>query len=558
MKKIIVIITAFICLKVNAQANNLCANGTFESETINTNDWLFYWEGERAPNNPPTQAGTTIRNQGAFFPSNPNILPVNQVHHQQQAIGPDDIVGAVLPKVHSFPIGNTTSLRLGNALVRHGKERILKDNVLITNSNSNLSFSYAMVMNDYPIDSNFSNPSHFMVTIIDSDNGTDYSNLINLGGNSNVVVTNNNPLFRSSSATPNLLPVVFKDWETVNFDLSSLIGRKITITFENKDGEFWQYFAYTYLDNICISGNDPNVSTGAIQLNVSSSKFCGSTGQICLDYSLPNGNNPSIELELLITQNGTVVNTLNSPILTSGSNYCFDINAVGLNTSLQGFDYKIIGKPNLGTFDLSPRMIGNSAEGVKQGNNNDYDFLCQPNIDCCENQLTFKQNRIEQNNYIYDTGWNHGIPLSLTTDEFTITNSSIIPITELRAVVTDIDFNYELEACATCIDNPALWASIDNVNHDRIGNSSTGLEVKDYSGSILEDKVNQREVIWQKPNGTMLNNGDKFKIAFALPPISEIPCCVTSVDICFDINYKDANCKVCTEPFCTTIELRSN
>lgn len=180
-----------------------------------------------------------------------------------------------------------------------------------------------------------------------------------------------------------------------------------------------------------------------------------------------------------------------------------------------------------------------------------------PFPECCENKLELAQKRIEQINIPDDIGWNAGVPLSITTDEFTITNPSLIPITELRAVVTDFNFKYNYDSCATCVDNPALWASIDNANTDNIGDADNGLELVDYNGSILNDRINQREIIWRNDDGTMLQVGDKFSIAFALPPMSEIPCCATSVEICIEISYKDANCKVCTEPICVIIDLNA-
>lgn len=181
-------------------------------------------------------------------------------------------------------------------------------------------------------------------------------------------------------------------------------------------------------------------------------------------------------------------------------------------------------------------------------------FNCppQPFPDCCENPFQFK--KVKEGQLVNaPNGFNGSDPLSVVTDEFELDTNSVIPITEFRAVVTDIDFNYNFEACATCIDNPALWGSIGGSLY--IGDKLTNT---DQGANILDDRINRREIIWENKKGAMLEKGDTFKIDYAFPQLSEIPCCVTSVKICLEISYKDANCKVCKFLVCRTIDLISS
>lgn len=349
--------------------SNLCDNGTFETGDINITDWNFFWSG-----NDPTGivSGTNRLNTGSF---NTGGLHASQVHHQVQSAGPDPHFPA-LNKVYSFPAGNTKSLRLGNANVNCGTEKIAKK-IVVTAANAQFSFSYAVVM-DNPVGHGAAMP-FFEVNLIDASNTSlNYNTLINLGNSSNRIVSDN-PLLIPNDATQ---PRRWKNWTCVTADLTTLIGKTIIIEFVNRDCWACGHWAYTYIDNICVSCNGANGDEGSMKLNIGKTDTCGIPGKICLDYTLPVGTSPSLQLKLDIIQNGTIVNTLNSPVLTSGNNYCFTTNNTGLSSSLSGFDYKITGYPKLGAFALSPKIIGNAAEGVKTGRNDDYKVACTPSVPC--------------------------------------------------------------------------------------------------------------------------------------------------------------------------------
>lgn len=532
----------------NRSINHLCDNGTFESGDINLSDWEFYWGGNNG-----ASSGTNRVNTGSFNSGGPHNT---QVHHQVQSIGPDPYFSA-LNKVYSFPTGNTKSLRLGNANNGRGLESIAKV-ITITPSNSILTFSYAMVM-DNPTGHGSALP-FFEVNLIDANNPSiNYNNLINLGNNSNRI-SSDNPLLTPNDSTALRR---WKDWQCVTSDLSSLIGKTIKIEFVNRDCWAGSHFGYTYIDNLCISCDGANGNEGSINFNQGQSDDCEIPGKICVDYTLPNGNNPSIDIELEIIQNGITVNTINSPTLTSGSSFCFNLNSTntnGLNSSLSGFDFKITGKPKLGTFLLTPKIIGNSVNGVEQGNNNDYDIFCPPNFDCCKTPLDIWNYYGTPNPLSVQNTNINGTKLSYAEEVFELHRDAAIPITELKVNITDIQFEYNYNQCAECINNPALWGSIYSADNT-IGNAPNILTQNPISNlnsivNNISNGVNTREVIWQNPNGALLKNGDTFKVGYILPPTSEIPCCATKVKICTKISWKDANCNVCEIDTCSEIELK--
>lgn len=537
-------------LTSSRSVNNLCDNGTFESGAINPSDWEFEWGGSIGTRggwvsgvwsviNYSNVSSSNLMNSGFFDPAD----HPDSVHHKTVTTGIDPKV-AVLDRVWNFPAGNTTSVRLGNTGVSKGYESMNKV-VNINPTNSILTFSYAMVVQ---------NPGHgltsdpfFRLNLIDASNPTiDYNNLVNLGGTGINYVTSAHPLLKTYNG------IQYKDWTCVTVDLSPLIGKTIIVEFLNRDCWAGGHWGYSYIDNICVNCDGANGDEGSINLNQGQSDDCEIPGQICIDYTLPNGASPSLTLDLEIIQNGVVVNTINSPNLTSGNTYCFDLNTIntsGLNTTLLGFDYKIIGNPRLGTFNLTPKIIGSSANGITNGTNDDYDIYCSSKLNCCENPIEIERTNegsiVNAPNGIYNSD-----PFSLVQDEFTIQSNSLIPITEFRAVVTDLDFEYNYDACATCVDNPALWGSIGGSLY--VGNTLTNT---DTGTNILADRINRREVIWEEPRGAMLAIGDKFTLDYAFPAFSEIPCCVTTANVCVEISYKDANCVVCTEVICRSIEL---
>jgi hypothetical protein len=399
---------------ISAQGvNDLCANGTFESGDINVGDWNFFWSGSSGG-----VSGTNRVNTGSF---NSGGAHGSQVHHQVQSAGADPHFSA-LNKVYNFPTGNSKSLRLGNANPGCGLESVAKV-ITITPSNATLNFSYAIVM-DNPANHGTALP-FFEVNLIDASNTTiNYNNLINLGNSSNRISSNNPLLVPNSTSAPRR----WKDWECVTADLSSLIGKTIIVEFVNRDCWACGHWSYTYIDNLCVSCDDaPPGKDGDIKLDVAKTDSCGIPGQICVAYTLPSGTSPGMDISLQLIQNGVVVNTLTSPTLTSGSSYCFQLNTTNtsaLNTSLSGFDYKVIGVPKLGSFFLTPKILGSTSAGIKTGVNNDYDIYCPQ---CCPGKNLVQNGSFNAGNTGFTSAYTYQPTVALSSvvpGEYSIINGS--------------------------------------------------------------------------------------------------------------------------------------
>lgn len=202
--------------------------------------------------------------------------------------------------------------------------------------------------------------------------------------------------------------------------------------------------------------------------------------------------------------------------------------------------------------------IGSSPTEVYGFDNFCFSDDCLPaNTACCETDLAI-WNVAGTPDPIYTTQQTNP-DATIAYEQFEIHQSSTIPITELRVSITDIIYHYNYESCGKCESNPALWGSLLNPFNNDIG----GLQfVPDSSGSNVQGNIianyeGIRELVWRNPNGAMLQQGMTFPVWYLLPPVSDIPCCVTSVTICTKISWKDANCKVCEIYTCSNIELVS-
>ena len=151
----------------------------------------------------------------------------------------------------------------------------------------------------------------------------------------------------------------------------------------------------------------------------------------------------------------------------------------------------------------------------------------------------------------------NGMDVAISTEDFEIHNDATIPITELKVNVLDIEYKYNYEQCAECVNNPALWGSI--IGTSKIGAAPNDLSLLPAINIAENDVINEkniREIVWKNPDGAVLKRGDAFTLAYVLPPPSEIPCCAAEVKICSKISWKDANCNVCSFTTCSTIDLR--
>jgi hypothetical protein len=351
-----------------------CGNGDFDRQ-IDPDQWQGAYGSvlNLSANNPFANFTAGIF-PGDIAQGNPGDQ-ASQAHQTQVSAGTDPNVG-----IPTTAQGSAGAVRIGNAVNISGCELLSKTFVVPANQ-STITFWYAVVLED---------PNHppnaqpfFWVRVTDANDNVvpgafDFGN-----GSDRLIADSTNPFFQKATP-PSGQPIVFKDWSCAQIDLSTQVGKQVTIEFVTGDCGYGGHWGYAYIDNFC--GDCAGSPTGDITYNCESSTHCGS-GQICFDYSLPkatdaNGNpiTGTIDIALDIYQNGILLTQLTSGILTSGSSYCFNVipsTIPGINLSLGGFDFAAVGTLAIGSTPLGHRKIGTAPDGITIGQNNDYQIACK-------------------------------------------------------------------------------------------------------------------------------------------------------------------------------------
>ena len=161
-----------------------------------------------------------------------------------------------------FPVvcpGGNNSLQLGDALVGGIADRI-EQTFLVTNSNSNYSYKYAVVLED-PGHTAAQQPA-FMIEMVDSTGNQIPCTYYDVTAGQGI------PGFQTSSVQTD---VIFKPWTTVAVNLTAYIGQNVTIRFTTYDCALGGHFGYAYIDGSCQS----------FQITQNNTLCSNSTTQIC-------------------------------------------------------------------------------------------------------------------------------------------------------------------------------------------------------------------------------------------------------------------------------------
>jgi hypothetical protein len=276
--------------------------------------------------------------------------------------------------------GSSGAVRIGNAVNGTGCE-LLSKTFVVTAARSTITFWYAIVLQDpgHPL----SDQPFFWVRVTDA-SGNIVPGAFDFGsGSDKAVADSTNPFFQTKIGADNQR-IVYRDWSCAQLDLSSQVGKQVTIDFVTGDCGQGGHWAYAYVDNFC--GDCKGSLTGDITYDCESSTHCG-PGQICFKYELPTTKDPkgvtitgSVVITLNIYQNGALLTQLTSPSLTSGNSFCFPIvpsTIPGINLSLGGLDFAATGTFTIGTTSLGHIKVGTPPDGITPGQNNDYLIACK-------------------------------------------------------------------------------------------------------------------------------------------------------------------------------------
>lgn len=327
-----------------------CGNGDFELDIAGHHEWTGAHGSVPGSGDPDFSLFTPGLYAGAIDDAN--------AHQTWVATDVDINAG-----ISTTAPGSAHSVRIGNMVNGYGSE--LLEKTFVVPAPGLIRFWYALVLQDpgHPPDQQ---PS-FWVRVKDS-LGTVIPNLVDFGGTMDKVVADSaNPFFKTGNDSNNRT-IVYKDWSCAELDLTNHVGQTVTVQFVVEDCARGGHYGYAYVDNFC--GSCLGDLEGSIEFDVAGSSQCGA-GRICFDYTLPDSGaqTGSVTITLEIFQGGNLVDTMVSPVLTSGSNYCFDVDP----STIGGLD------PNLKTFEFVGKAafeIGGETLPPKQTDPGEYEISC--------------------------------------------------------------------------------------------------------------------------------------------------------------------------------------
>lgn len=360
--------------------NSACGNGDFEGGLLPAE-----WSGGHGvvdPSGNPNLAAFT----GGLFPG---LLTDMNAHQTLVPAGLDPNVGisTVAPTQ-----GSTQAVRIGNA-VNGAFSELLSKTFVVTPATSVIRFSYAVVLED-PGHPPSQQPS-FWVRVVDS-NDLVIPGAVDLGNGSDKAVADaSNPFFQNTTGADGTT-IVYRDWSCAEINLSSHIGKTVTVQFIIEDCTQTGHYAYGYVDNFC--GLSCGGIDGTISFSPAASTNCG-VGKLCFDYTLPQVGTQTgtIQVTLDIFQNGSYVTTLNAQKV--GTQYCVDIDQSTISgLSAGSFDWIATANFAIGATQLAPKTVNSIVDNIGP-----YQTSC--NTGCCPGPNLVKNGDFEAGNVDFTSAY---------------------------------------------------------------------------------------------------------------------------------------------------------
>lgn len=442
-----------------------CTNGDFNSGVINSNVWQGEYGNVVCGNNLTPNVGVldeTTLNCGILSGAINNY----DVHLTIVQDGTDPIV----PNLKTTPDNQGYSLRIGNGVGGCGAEMANKS-FKVTSDNAFLTFDYAVVLEEPGNGHSPNTLPTFRVIIKNENTGEIVNGLIDLDGSGNDYVrTDNTQFFNTTSTSYNLSTILYSDWLCAQINLTSLIGKNVTVSFITEDCGHSGHFAYAYIDNVCSGCSNAPYS---LSFDKGKSSDCGLPANICFDYTIPNGQNLNIQLK---AQSGSsILQTWNSPSLTSGSNYCFTVNSINNIGSNQTINFSATGN-----FSNAPNQnSGISGYKISCGGSSD-------NCNCCPRKSIVKNGSFEGGEIGFSTSFQYYNPnqkSNVYPGIYSILNST-------QALAESPDWKLRDSDCCSktfdlkCCDKGEKFLIINGRNNQPLGTHSIIYQTSNSNGPV--------------------------------------------------------------------------
>ena len=282
-----------------------------------------------------------------------------------------------------FPSGGNKCIKLNNQQ-GFGSSDITTVSRYFPNINQEtIDFNFSLVMDNKPAHGQTIQP-FFRVRVLDQFN--------NVVDEICIVANPDNCLFNVIYVSNNRR-VLYTDWICARLNVGEILNQPGTIEFTVSDCQPSAHFGTVYIDNICGSVcATPRL--GALNTNATNINCPDTIGntpiQVCGTFQAPlNASLSSISLD--ITQNGTVIGTVNAPTQLTANTFCFTVLPSMFGASPTGnFEFQIEANFNVncpaGTFIYT---ISDNSANIGP----DVTF-----IDCCLPTLTLASPTDDVNN----------------------------------------------------------------------------------------------------------------------------------------------------------------
>jgi len=284
-------------------------------------------------------------------------------YHQIFGGGVDPVCG--IQRVN--PLSGNFSVRLGNGTGVGARAAKMSQTFLVDPTNFLFTYSYAVVFQS-PAGHSLNKLPYFTVRVFDS-----LGNNVPCGEYSVIADAANAPNYQTTNYGGSL--VLFKDWQSVFVNLSSLIGQNVTIEFTSGDCSLTGHFGYAYVDASCamqqiIASNSIICQGDSAILTAPSGAGSylwsnGATTQTTVVYSGGNyscvltpfaGGGCSITLDITIAENPKPIADFlmtSSVICTNDSVFLLNNSTIPLPGSISGYKW------DFGDGIVTPYALGN-------------------------------------------------------------------------------------------------------------------------------------------------------------------------------------------------------
>lgn len=525
---------------------DMCDDGGFETKDFS--NWTWKMVDNRKSGNAITfnavETGT-----GTIHTSTISSSTTALSQWEIVSTGYDDLF-PTLPKVHS----GKKALKLGRkenpGVLPYCSAESIDKTVTITAANSQLTFWYALVLQDPFQSSNTHTAGQapaFGVRV--KAGSTTYVPILPaiVNASTTPIEALNNPFLLSGTPYPYQEAIAMRPWTCGRVDLSGYIGQTITIEFIVNDCTHAGHFGYAYLDDICMGCQGSDMGDASLK---AISKDCGPDALVSGSYSLPYNSASTgtlTSLQASLYQNGLPVagQTVTIPLTninTTNKTFSFPMS---LFSGVPAGSYDIVIKATF-QFLTNPIVATSANSGVNAGINNDWKSVCSANP-CCQNTLKMVSPIPVPPSYPFNGG-------TYSVEYYNVTTPSNVPITEIKVEVTSFEWLDGPEDCKQCqIKTSNLGSIFGGIS---IGGVLSGPTLQPYGNGIAATS-NNNEVIFSFPNGKIFNVGDYLRLTYILPPEKNLSCCQTKAKVCRKITWRDSNCNYCEVYDCSTVDLKN-